>query len=258
MNTTFQLQQVQHVYSTLRGEVVALESLDLSVKQEEFVCIVGPSGCGKTTLLKIVAGLIRPTRGRITFSEQNGRPKNAMVFQDQGLFPWMTVIENVAFGLEMRNVARKQREADAEAFLVKVGLGDFLKNYPHELSGGMRQRVAILRAFLTDPQILLMDEPFGALDAQTRLVMQDELLKIWREHRKTVVYITHDIDEAIHMADRILVMSGRPGSIRAEIDVPHKRQPIRMGDIHPELLKIREDIWRMIEDEVRHDLGIPA
>ncbi len=255
---SLQCVQLSKVYSSLRGEVVALKELDLKIEREEFVCIVGPSGCGKTTLLKIIAGLIPPTRGKIIFDEpvRKDQPRNAMVFQDQGLFPWMTVLENVAFGLEMRGVSVSERQAKAGDFLQRVGLGDFFKNYPHELSGGMRQRVAILRAFLTNPQMLLMDEPFGALDAQTRLLMQEELLKIWREHRKTVIYVTHDIDEAIHMGDRVLVMSGRPGFIRADISIPFKRQFNIMDQQHPDLIRIRREIWEMIKDDVRKDLRI--
>jgi NitT/TauT family transport system ATP-binding protein len=250
--------RISKVYSSLRGEIVALKELDLKIEREEFVCIVGPSGCGKTTLLKIIAGLITPTGGKIVFDEPvvKDQPRNAMVFQDQGLFPWMTVLENVAFGLEMRGVSRSARQTKAREFLTRVGLGDFWSNYPHELSGGMRQRVAILRAFLTNPQMLLMDEPFGALDAQTRLLMQEELLKIWREDRKTVVYVTHDIDEAIHLGDRVLVMSGRPGFIRADIAIPLKRQFNVMDQQHPDLVRIRQSIWGMIKDDVRKDLRI--
>jgi len=162
-----------------RGEVLALENVSLQVQDHEFVSVVGPSGCGKTTLLKLIAGLIEPNTGTIDYgiTSDNGKPQTAMVFQEQGLFPWLNVIDNVAFGLEMQGMGVKERHRKALDFIEKVGLGGFAKNYPHELSGGMRQRVALLRAFLTNPKILLMDEPFGALDAQTRLVLQEELLK---------------------------------------------------------------------------------
>jgi NitT/TauT family transport system ATP-binding protein len=237
-----------------------LQAVDFLVNEEEFVCIVGPSGCGKTTLLRIIAGLIQPTSGQIVYFEQpcNGQLHSAMVFQEQGLFPWMTVQDNVAFGLETQGAHRNERRRMARDFLIKVGLAAFVNNYPHELSGGMRQRVAILRAFLANPQILLMDEPFGSLDSQTRLVMQEELLRIWKDHRKTVVYVTHDIEEAILLGDRVLVMSGRPGHIRQEIEIPLERPRHMANRDHPEVAEIRWQIWSMLEDEVRKELGILA
>ncbi len=206
------------------GEVVALSAIDLDIRRGEFVCIVGPSGCGKTTLLRIVAGLEAASDGAIemhrsTRPERAGLPLSNMVFQEQSLFPWMTVVENVAFGLRARGVARKTRTAIADDYIVKVGLSRVRDCYPHQLSGGMKQRVSIARAFANDPDILLMDEPFGALDEQTKLVLQEELLRIWEGSRKTVIYITHSIDEAILLADRILVMSAHPGRIKEIIDV---------------------------------------
>lgn len=252
--------QLSKTFYSKRGEVAALKSVDFTVDDQEFVCIVGPSGCGKTTLLKLIAGLIQPSAGEIVFSNEpsNGQPRSAMVFQDQALFPWMTVLTNVAFGLETQGVSRKPRLTQAAELLTKVGLSGFLNNYPHELSGGMRQRVAILRAFLANPQILLMDEPFGSLDSQTRLVMQEELMRIWKDHRKTVVYVTHDIEEAILLGDRILVMSGRPTTIRQEISVPLERPRRLAYRDHPDVVEIRWHIWKMLEDEVRKDLRIQA
>jgi NitT/TauT family transport system ATP-binding protein len=254
----FACSQVGKSFWTRNGEVVALQAVDFLVGDEEFVCIVGPSGCGKTTLLKIIAGLVQPTMGEVLYDRlpKNGHLLSAMVFQEQGLFPWMTVQDNVAFGLEMQGIGRDERRLQAQDFLGKVGLADFAHSYPHELSGGMRQRVAILRAFLANPQILLMDEPFGSLDSQTRLVMQEELLRIWREHRKTIVYVTHDIEEAILLGDRILVMSGRPGRIRQEIPVPLERPRHLANRDHPEITEIRWHIWKMLEDEVRKELHI--
>jgi NitT/TauT family transport system ATP-binding protein len=254
----FQCTNLSKVYLTQNREVVALQGIDFSVAENEFVCIVGPSGCGKTTLLKIIAGLIRPTTGKVRFINEtnSSRPKNSMVFQDQSLFPWMNILDNVAFGLEMRSVSKKERHKQAREFLQRVGLGDFVMHYPRELSGGMRQRVAILRAFLNDPQVLLMDEPFGALDSQTRLIMQEELLHIWKEYSKTVIYITHDIEEAILLGDRVLVMSGRPGIIQADIHIPLKRPRTLEDRNHPEMINIRQEIWNMIEKEVRQDLGV--
>ena len=255
---SFHCIQVSKIFSTRNGDVVALQAVDFLVDEEEFVCIVGPSGCGKTTLLKIIAGLVQPTSGQIVYSTEpsNGRPRSAMVFQEQGLFPWMTVQDNVAFGLEMQGVERHNRRQQAQDFLCKVGLSAFLHSYPHELSGGMSQRVAILRAFLANPQILLMDEPFGSLDSQTRLVMQEELLRIWREHRKTVIYVTHDIEEAILLGDRVLVMSGRPGKILEDISISLERPRHLVYRDHPDVAETRWQIWKMLEDEVRKELRI--
>ncbi len=256
----FRCNQVSKTFFSRQGEIVALNNIEFSVSRQEIVCIVGPSGCGKTTLLKIIAGLLQPTSGKVVFSGgvDTHVPGNAMVFQDQGLFPWMTVLDNVAFGLAMRKVDRKTRQDQAREFLARVGLGGFVNNYPHELSGGMRQRVSILRAFLSNPRILLMDEPFGSLDSQTRLLMQDELLRIWKEHRKTVIYVTHDIEEAILLGDRVLVMSGRPGSIQADIPVLLRRPRKPTDRDHPDVVKLRWRIWKMVEQEVRKDLGMQA
>jgi len=254
----FECIELSKSYISRGAEVTALQAVEFAVREQEFVCIVGPSGCGKTTLLKIIAGLVEPTNGKIVFSipQSNGHLRSAMVFQEQGLFPWMSVQDNVAFGLETQGISLPERRQLASDFIVKVGLAGFLHSFPHELSGGMRQRVAILRAFLANPHILLMDEPFGALDSQTRLVMQEELLRIWRDHRKTVVYVTHDIEEAILLGDRVLVMSGRPGRIRQEVEIPLERPRHLANRDHPEVAEIRWHIWKMLEDEVRKDLSI--
>lgn len=248
--------QIAKTYTSRRGPVAALAALDLQAADEEFVCIVGPSGCGKTTLLKIIAGLIPPSQGRVEHAAGSGLP-SALVFQDQGLFPWMNVLDNVAFGLEAQGIPPAERRAQAADFLRRVGLDDFARRYPHELSGGMRQRAAILRAFLANPRLLLLDEPFGGLDSQTRLVMQDELLRLWRMHPKSVVYVTHDIEEAILLGDRVVVMSGRPGRILQDIPIRLERPRAPALRDHPEVLEIRWQIWKLIEDEVRKDLHIP-
>jgi len=250
--------QLGKEFKTRQGQVIALEEVTFSVGEREFVCIVGPSGCGKTTLLKLIAKLLQPTSGTIAFDTNpvDGQPRSAMVFQEQGIFPWMTVLENVAFGLEMQGVGRQERHHQAHAFIEKVGLADFAHSYPHELSGGMRQRVAITRAFLADPQILLMDEPFGALDAQTRLVLQEELLRIWREHQKMILFVTHDIQEAVLLSDRVLVMTGRPGRILEEIPIPLGRPRNLTARDHPDVSEIKWHIWKMLEDQVRRDLKI--
>jgi NitT/TauT family transport system ATP-binding protein len=208
------------------AEVVALTDIDLEIDNGEFVSLLGPSGCGKSTLLKIIAGLLPASRGRIAIK---GSPvtapgaERAVVFQDYALFPWMTVEANVAFGLEARGVPAARRRQIATELLDVVGLGDFAGRFPHHLSGGMKQRVSIARALAVDPEILLMDEPFGALDAQTRSLMQEQLLDLWRRYRKTVVFVTHAIDEAIYLSDRIVVMTARPGRIKAVIDVREAR-----------------------------------
>jgi len=239
-----------------REQLAALRDVSFAVERGEFVCVIGPSGCGKSTLLRLIAGLLPASSGEMQFAPLEGsRPQTAMVFQSQGLFPWMKVLDNVAFGLEMQGLSRDRRQGRAREFLEKVGLVDFVNAYPHTLSGGMQQRVGILRAFLADPEILLMDEPFGMLDAQTRLVMQDELLHLWQQRRHTVVYVTHDIEEAITLGDRILVMSGRPGSILADIrvDLPRPRQRQRMS---AKAARLRTRIWNMLRDEVVRDMRI--
>jgi NitT/TauT family transport system ATP-binding protein len=243
---------------TSLGLIEALDKVNISVSQGEFVCIVGPSGCGKTTLLKLIAGLLVPSRGRIEFSGQQeiGRPRTAMVFQNQGLFPWMTVLENVAFGLEMRGVSKNERSKKATELINRVGLGDFSKAYPFQLSGGMRQRTAIMRAFLSDPQVLLMDEPFAALDAQTRFLMQEELLDTWLSNPKTVIYVTHDIEEAIYLGDRVLVMSGRPGTIQADIPIIHPRPRLHSFRKSEEFDLIQQRIWELIKVEVKQSLRL--
>jgi len=243
-------------FSTRENNLSALQDLTFSVSQGKFVCVVGPSGCGKSTLLRIIAGLIPLTSGRVQFARMDtARPHTAMVFQSQGLFPWMNVLDNVAFGLEMQGVNKDTRYKQAREFLDKVGLKNFQDVFPHTLSGGMRQRVAILRAFLADPELLLMDEPFGMLDSQTRIVMQEELLNIWQERRHTVVYITHDIEEAIFLGDRILVMSGRPGKIMADIEIDFPR-PRERNYMLGKTTDIRLHIWNMLHDEVARDLGV--
>jgi NitT/TauT family transport system ATP-binding protein len=253
-------QSIGKSYPTHKGTVAALVNVNFTVAVEEFVCIVGPSGCGKSTLLKILAGLIPPTTGQLIFDEAApaNRPRNALVFQEHGLFPWMTVLDNVAFGLEMQGVKRQERRERAQQFLTQVGLASFAKNYPHELSVGMRQRAAIARAFLADPQVLLMDEPFSALDAQSKLVLQEELLRIWKDHQKTVVYVTHDIEEAVLLGDRVLVMSGHPGRIQEDIRIPLDRPRDPRDREHPDVRKITWHIWKAIEEEVRLSLLVSS
>jgi ABC-type nitrate/sulfonate/bicarbonate transport system ATPase subunit len=200
----------------------ALEPTDLSVADNDFVTILGPSGCGKSTLLRIVAGLDRPTSGRVLLDGESvlgAGPDRGMVFQSYTLFPWLTVAENIAFGLREKGVPEPERRAVAGRWIAQVGLAGFGKHYPKQLSGGMQQRTAIARALANDPKILLLDEPFGALDNQTRALMQELLLGVWEANRKTVLFVTHDIEEAIFMANRVVVMSARPGRIKRVLPV---------------------------------------
>ena len=242
-----------------RDPVVALQDVDLTVNPGEFVCVVGASGSGKSTLLRLIDGLLEPTSGTIT---AGGNPVDgpsadrAMVFQSDNLMPWSTVIDNVAYGLVLGGMKRSQARAIAAVQLERVGLRDFAKQYPRQLSGGMRQRVNIARALAVDPQVLLLDEPFAALDAQTREIMSAELLRIWSADRKTVVFITHQIDEAVYLADRVVVLSARPGTVREIVDVDFER-PRDLGVKRtPEFGRIVDHIWSLIEDEVRGSLGL--
>jgi len=236
---------------------MALDGVSFSVRPSEFVCVVGPSGCGKSTLLRIIAGLIKPTAGRVMFDGGviAGHLRGGLVVQENGTFPWMTVLDNVAFGLEMLGVARSERRSQAVGYLERVGLGMFAGHYPHELSVGMRQRVGIGRAFISNAPLLLMDEPFASLDAQTRWVLQEELLQVWNADRKLVVFVTHDVEEAVLLADRVLVMTGRPGRIREEIRVPLERPRDPHGDLQL-VGELTRHIWRLLEEEVRSGLSV--
>jgi NitT/TauT family transport system ATP-binding protein len=234
------------------ARVVAIDDVSLKIAPGEFVCIVGPSGCGKSTLLRILAGLDTATGGSIHIEDAGWPVGNAMVFQESGLFPWMNVETNVAFGLMTRGVAKREIAARVEAALKLVGLTKFRRHYPHQLSGGMRQRGAIARAFVTDPGMLLMDEPFAALDAQNRTILQAELVRLWEETGKTVVYITHSIDEALLLGDRTVVMTAHPGRIKEikDIPFPHPRDVMTLQS-SPEFGALKLAIWRILEAEVQ-------
>jgi len=246
----FTCEGVGHTFAGDRGQVVALADVSLAVDAHEFVCIVGPSGCGKSTLLRIIAGLQAPTTGRVQFEgegEQGGHHvRGGLVVQEHGTFPWMSAVDNVAFGVKLEGVPASERRARAMQFLERVGLSAFANHYPHEMSVGMRQRLGIGRAMVVNAPLLLMDEPFGALDAQTRRHMQGELLGIWAADRRTVVFVTHDIEEAVLLGDRVIVMSGRPGRILANIPVPFAR-PRDIRHIAVEARAIVEDVWRLLD-----------
>ena len=240
-------------------EVEVLRNVTVEVEASHFVSIVGASGCGKTTLLRIVDGLIAPTAGEILI---DGRPvvgpgtDRAFVFQQDALFPWRTVMDNVIFGLEVQHKNKREATERAQEFIQLVGLSGFEHHFPHELSGGMRQRANLARALTVDPEVLLMDEPFAALDAQTREIMQSELLRIWRSNRKTVLFITHQIDEAVYLSDKVIVMTARPGRIKAilDVDIPRPRQLSVKRT--PQFLEIVDEIWKMIEEEVKAAMGM--
>jgi NitT/TauT family transport system ATP-binding protein len=210
-------------------EVTALARVDLSVRPNEFISIIGPSGCGKTTLLKMIDGLIPYDSGKILIDGKQVTapgPDRAVVFQSFALLPWRTVLANVEFSLELRQIAKEERSAIAREYLTRVGLSDFEYHYPHELSGGMQQRAGLARALAVNPAILLMDEPFGAVDAQTRQLLQEELLELWQREKKTVIFVTHSMDEAVYLSDRVVVMTPRPGRVAEILEVPLPRPRI--------------------------------
>lgn len=244
---------VSRIYQTTDGDMVALDHFSLDVADGEFVCVVGPSGCGKSTFLRLLAGLDDVSAGSIRIEPGGvpGKPLNSVVFQEYAIFPWKTLIDNVAFGLEMRGVSRAERLDTARYWLERVGLGRFAGYYPDQISGGMKQRVSIVRALANDPEVLLMDEPLGALDAQTRVVLQEELLRIWEETRKTVVYITHSLDEAVLLGDRVVLMTAQPGRHLAtfDIDLPRPRRIETTNS--PRFAEYRAMIWEKLSREVK-------
>jgi NitT/TauT family transport system ATP-binding protein len=241
------------VFQTKTGPFIALDDINLDIPVGCFFMIVGPSGCGKTTLLRILAGLEEHSSGTLEVaSPAANRPGNSMVFQGDSLFPWMTVWENAAYGLNMRGLPRGEVKNVVGHYLARTGLSRFHDYYPHQLSGGMRQRVSIARAFANDPDILLMDEPFSALDEQNKVLLQEELLRIWEETRKTVMFITHSVDEAVTLGDRIMIMTAHPGRSKVMVDVPFER-PRRVLELRarPEYGELVYNIWGHLRDEVQ-------
>jgi NitT/TauT family transport system ATP-binding protein len=244
---------VGKVFQTAERDVVALKDINLTIPHGQFVCLLGPSGCGKSTLLNAVAGFALPSSGSIV---ADGRqvtapgPERGMVFQEYALFPWMTVAENVAFGLQIKGMGKDEIEATVARLLSMLSLNDFRNRFPKDLSGGMRQRVAIARVLALDSPIMLMDEPFGALDALTRRNLQDELLRIWSALRKTIIFVTHSIEEALYLADRIVVMTYRPGTVKRDllVDLPRLRDPAA-----PEFNALKRELGQLVmEEQQRH------
>ena len=252
-------------YSTTTGEpLVALDNIRLQVKPGEFLCIVGPSGCGKSTLLHLIAGLQPPTSGRVLV---DGRPVQGpgtdriLIFQELGLFPWLTVKENVEFGMKMKGVAKATRQEQVERYLRMVHLSQFKDSYIHQLSGGMRQRVALARALATEPDVLLMDEPFAALDAQTRDLLHDELERIWAETGRTIIFVTHNVREAVRLGDRVVVLTFRPGRVKREyvMDMPRPRhiEDSEVAGAAREILgSLREEINKSLEEQYGHEAAV--
>lgn len=246
-NVRVKIDNVRKVFNTRNGEMVALNGVSLDIHDNEFICVVGPSGCGKSTLLNIIAGLTEPTSGKVYCDgkEVTGTgTERGVVFQQYALFPWLTVKKNVMFALEMRGVKGKEAEEEALKYLAMVDLVKFADHYPKELSGGMKQRVAIARAYAANPDVLLMDEPFGALDAQTRYLMQEELQRIWQTEKRTIIFVTNNIEEALYLADRIIVLSNCPATVKKEfvIDLPRPRDYVS-----PEFLELRKEITSIMD-----------
>lgn len=248
---------LKKVYGEGSRQVVAIEDFNLTVPDNEFFCLLGPSGCGKSTFLRILSGLIDHEGGTVEIDnsgKSSDQPLTNMVFQEHGIFPWKSVLDNVAFGLKMRGVGKTERYEIAQHFIEKVNLNGFENSYPHQLSGGMKQRVGIARAFANDPAILLMDEPFGALDAQTKEQLQEELLDIWGDADKTAVYVTHDIEEAIMLGDRMGIMTARPGHLKEVIDIDLPRPRTKQTRNMDRFIELRNQVWDILGEEVTRSM----
>ena len=252
-NTHIKIEGVNKIFKTTDKEVVALREINLEIPEGQFVCLLGPSGCGKSTLLNAIAGFALPTSGRITANNKvvaEPGPDRGMVFQEYALFPWMTVEQNIAFGLEIKGMGKTEIQTRVASLLSMLGLSDFKARFPKDLSGGMRQRVAIARVLALDSPIMLMDEPFGALDALTRRNLQEELLRIWSDLKKTIIFVTHSIEEAIFLADRIVVMTYRPGTVKKDliVELPRERDPSS-----PAFNALKRELSLMVmEEQQRH------
>ncbi len=256
-----EIRGLSKTFRTDRGEVEALRNVDLAIHSGEFVVVVGASGCGKTTLLNLVAGFERPTHGEIFLKGEPVRgihPKCGMIFQQYALFPWKTVRENVEFGLKMKRVPKKERSETAEGFIELVGLKGFEDSYPNTLSGGMKQRVSIARALANDPRVMLLDEPFAALDAMTRQVLQEQLIRIQERQGKTMVFITHSIDEALLLSSRIVIMTARPGQISQDIENDLPRPRNASVQLSKRYIELKELVWDTVQAEVLKSMAAGA
>jgi NitT/TauT family transport system ATP-binding protein len=249
-STKLETRRVRKEFGTGDQQVLAIEDVSFKVREEEFCVIVGPSGCGKSTLLYLAAGFEKPTSGEILLNDriiEGPGPDRGFVFQEFALYPWKTVLENVAFGLQIQGINKEEARERAEKHIEIIGLSGFENAYPHTLSGGMKQRVGIARALAYEPEVLLMDEPFGSLDAQTKKLMQRELLRVWEQHRKTVLYVTHSVVEATYLADRVIVLTARPSRVKGivDIDIPRPRNYTDEDYLH-----VRETILGLLDEEV--------
>lgn len=252
VNVKVKIDNVKKIFTGGNGETVALNGVSMDIMENEFVCVVGPSGCGKSTLLNIIAGLKNPTSGKVYLDGNEitaPGPERGVVFQQYALFPWLTVRKNVEFGLKLKGMKKQELKDVVDKYLKMVDLQDFAESFPKELSGGMKQRVAIARAYAMNPEVLLMDEPFGALDAQTRAQLQEDLLETWQKERKTCFFITHDVDEAIVLAQKVVIMSARPGRVKecVTIDIPYPRN--QATKLTPEFLNLKNYIWERVYKE---------
>ncbi|ABR54420.1 ABC transporter related [Methanococcus vannielii SB] len=248
--SVLELKNVVKKFGNDKKEILAVDNVNLTVKKNEFISLVGPSGCGKSTVLRMIAGLEAPSSGGIYLDGEKVLGPDAdrgMVFQQYTLLPWKTVLQNVTFGLEIKQISKKERTEIAKKFLKMVGLDEFSESYPYELSGGMQQRVAIARTIANDPKVVLMDEPFGALDTQTRTMLQDHLLKIWENEKKTIIFVTHSVDEAVYLSDKVIIMTARPGKIKKIIDIELDRPRKRTSG---EFIKYRKMIIEELKAEV--------
>lgn len=254
-NLDIEVRNVSQYYQQPQDDQTkVLDCINLSIDRGEFICLLGPSGCGKTTLLNLMAGFEQPSQGEIKINGlpvTEPSPRHVTIFQNYGLLPWRTVQKNVELGLESQQIAPEKRKAVVHEYLELVGMSQFKKHHPYQLSGGMQQRVAIARALAVDPEILFMDEPFGALDAITRMKMQEEITGIWEKKRKTIIFVTHDIEESVYLADRIVIMTPHPGRIKSIIKVPLARKRDRT---HPDFLKIRDIVFTEFEMKAKDRL----
>ena len=259
-----EIKEVSKKFITKNKETYTLDNINLSIKKGEFICLLGPSGCGKSTLLNIIAGLLKPSSGTVSLSGEVVKevgPDKAMMFQESALFPWLNVIDNVEFGMKMAGIPKEERRIKAIKYLKMVHLSKFEKSYVHELSGGMKQRVSLARALTLDSELLLMDEPFSALDSQTKSILQLELQKIWWETKKTIVFVTHNVEEAVLLGDRVIVMSANPGRIKREFKIqlarPREAQSTDLAYVAREVMnELKEEVEKVAKSEYDNDWSI--